>query len=119
MGWPTVDTYERNDELRLIDYLKTKTASDLAKNRFWPGDYDDLSCALLDAGWRVTWYEPYWFAMQSKNDGSWAEYIEGDIYTRKTLFDCDLYKENMRQRPCPGTITIFENGCSPQVITDF
>lgn len=117
MTWPTTDTYAPADEKALIDYLARSTPHDLAANKFWPGDYDDLSCALLDAGWRVVWHSPYWFAAQLPTGGTWAEYIEGDIYTRDTLWDCDLYKEVMAAQSRP--ITIYEDGHPPQVITDF
>ena len=117
MTWPAIDTYEITDEQKLIDYLKDSTSHDLAANEFWPGDYDDLSCALLDAGWRVTWYAPYWFAAQRATGGTWAEYIEGDLYARDTLWECDLYKETI-QSPA-HIITIYENGHPPQVIADF
>lgn len=44
----------------------------------WAGDYDDFADALLDAGWRIDWHEPYWFTATDRQ-GDQLEYIEGDI----------------------------------------
>ncbi|MEW1547549.1 hypothetical protein [Streptomyces tsukubensis] len=54
-------------------------ASD-AEGFFAGGDGTDVRYALIDAGWSQMWAKaPYHYAMRAP-DGSWATYIEGDIY---------------------------------------
>lgn len=115
MSWPTTDTYNPAEENALIEYLGDLSAAELAANDFWPGDYDDLSCALMDAGWRVTWHADYWFAAQRPDGGAWVEYIEGDLYKRESLEACQLYADIMSQK-FPPPITIYQNGKHPEII---
>ena len=115
MSWPTTDTYNPAEEKALIEYLGDLSAAELAANDFWPGDYDDLSCALMDAGWRVTWHADYWFAAQRPDGGAWVEYIEGDLYQRGSLEACQLYADIMSQK-FPPPITIYQNGKRPEII---
>lgn len=115
MAWPTTDTYHPEDEQKLLAYLKGATADTLAAEKFWPGDYDDLSCALMDAGWRVTWHADYWFATQRADGGAWVEYIEGDLYKRDNLIGSELYREFTAQK-YPPPLTIYQNGKSPELI---
>ena len=79
MIWPVLNTDTLKAERRLVNFLKWHTTKTLAEMEFWPGDYDDFSGALMLAGYRIDWIEPYYFtARHPKNDGA-LQYIEGDL----------------------------------------
>lgn len=102
-GWPVVDTDTPENEKILVEYFAGKTVSEIAAHKFWPGDYDDFSCALSDAGWSLSWHAPYWFIFQSPSGGPWGEYIEGDLIEVGDLEHTSLYRaareDSERQLP--------------------
>lgn len=79
MNWPVINTDSLEDEKLLTDFFKEKTTKEIADIKFWAGDYDDFSGALMLAGYTIDWIEPYYFtARHPKNVGT-LQYIEGDL----------------------------------------
>lgn len=79
MKWPVINTDTLEDEATLGKFLKGKTAKEIAAHEFWPGDYDDFSGALMLAGYKIDWIEPYYFTARHPKDVGTLQYIEGDL----------------------------------------
>mgnify|MGYP001761262859 CR=1 FL=1 len=93
MNWPVINTDSLEDEKLLVNFLKEKTAKELADMKFWPGDYGDFAGALSLAGWKVIYLEEYWFTAQKLSETQLIEYIEGDIYLRCCMQHTQLHAQ--------------------------
>lgn len=79
MNWPAINTDTLEDEAVLVNFLKGKTAKEIAAMEFWPGDYDDFSGALMLAGYTIGWIYPYYFTARHPKHVGTLQYIEGDL----------------------------------------